>query len=423
MIVEMYFAEILKLILTMTFAGSAISILLFAIKPAIKNKLPKSFQYYMWFSAVLALMLPISKIVKIPVTGTSAASVKFTHGIGQRTDSFPHIIMVVFVFWQCGIILILGFHMASYMLYVRKLKKYNVNASWQETALLYKLSPGRNMPRLYKNSMAATPVLLGIFRPAIILPDKKYEERDLCSIFMHEITHMKRYDIAVKWLLIFVGALHWFNPIIHFVRREMDKSCELACDEAVIKKLDNEERWQYGSTLIGVAADTIKKMPASITMFESKKSLKERLGAIMEYKKYSKKTVITASLFLGLIVCGIFGLVSLNGTEKEKAEWVINNMAPSDQKRYKEIKLKESLCAFEKNDIVDAYVYLGESGENITNATILVICQEKNPSPEMKSGILSLASEKLSLDAQDIRIDYLDVDTFTSPDAQEIYLD
>ncbi len=66
----------------------------------------------------------------------------------------------------------------------------------------------------------------------------------------HEITHMKRRDIFIKWLLIFAGAMHWFNPLVYYVRREMNKACELACDESVIKKFDMSEMQQYGDTLI-----------------------------------------------------------------------------------------------------------------------------------------------------------------------------
>lgn len=61
---------------------------------------------------------------------------------------------------------------------------------------------------------------------------------------------MKRRDIFIKWLLIFAGAMHWFNPLVYYVRREMNKACELACDESVIKKFDMSEMQQYGDTLI-----------------------------------------------------------------------------------------------------------------------------------------------------------------------------
>lgn len=445
MMVERYFTEIVKLILRMTFAGSILSIFLFAIKPVIKNKLPKSFQYYMWFPVIIALLLPLSEIVVIPVHETSVLSMKSTYDrIWQISDDvferpvkfvpalqdmdrqnqkqavdFPHIATLLFVIWLTGMILILGFHSISYLLYVRRLKRYHVNAGQQETALLHELSICKKTQQLYKNPMAATPMLLGVFRPVIILPDKKYEDTDLHSILMHEITHMKKHDIAVKWLLIFAGALHWFNPIIYFVHREINRSCELACDESVIKKFNNEEIQQYGDTLIAVAADSINKMPVPITMFENKKNLKERLGAIMRYKKYSRKTVVLASVILGVIVCGVFSLGSLSGTGKD--EWVINNMEPSHQIRYRETKLKETLLDFDKKNILLADVNLEESDENITNATILIICREKNPSSEMKSGIQALVSEKLALDEQDIRIDYLDIETVNN--TEEIYLD
>lgn len=449
MMVEIYFEEIVKLILAMTFTGSILSIFLFAIKPFVKNKLPKSFQYYMWFPVIIALLLPLSEIVVIPVHDRSAMSMKSTYDIVQQISDnvfempvkfvsafqnmnrqnhkqaadFPYITTLLFMIWLTGMILNLVFHSISYLLYVRRLKRYHVNANQQETALLHKLSTCKKTPQLYKNPMVTTPILLGVFRPTIILPDRKYEDINLHSILMHEITHMKKHDIAVKWLLIFAGALHWFNPIIYLVHREINRSCELACDESVIKKFDNEEIQQYGDTLIAVAADSIKKIPVPITMFENKKNLKERLGAIMKYKKYSRKTVVLASVILGIIVCGVFSLSSLSGTGKDDDEWMMNNLDPAHQKRYKAIKLEEALRTFEKKNIVDAHVYLGEPEEDITNATILIVCQEKNPSSEMKSEIRTLVSEKLALDEQDIRIDYMDVETFTSPDLQEIYLD
>lgn len=63
MIFEKYVLEIVKYILMMTFTGNILSIFLFAIKPMIKQKLPKSFQYYMWFPFVIALLLPLSNLI------------------------------------------------------------------------------------------------------------------------------------------------------------------------------------------------------------------------------------------------------------------------------------------------------------------------------------------------------------------------
>ena len=353
-----FFTEIVKSVFTMTFTGSIVSILLFAIKPIIKDKLPKSFQYYMWLPVIISLILPLSKIVVIPAPSSPATSVRSMNDVvrwvsdtafeqpvnfalvpqaGSEQESLQttaysaNVGAILFILWQSGMVLVLGFKIICYVLYVRRLKKFNMSAEQQETELLNKLSGSKKTPRLYKNPMVATPVLIGVLRPEVILPDKKYEETKLQGILLHEITHMRKHDIAVKWLLILVGALHWFNPIIYFVLKEINKACELACDESVIKKFDIDGKQHYGDALIMVAADSMRKIPISITMVENKKNLKERLDAIMKHKEFPKKTIFLSCILLVIIVCGTLYLgISRSSTDPEfqslQAETVVNNL-------------------------------------------------------------------------------------------------
>lgn len=190
-IVEEYSVEIMKLILLMTFTGSIISIFLFILKPVIKDKLPKSFQYYMWLSVVIAFMLPVSKMIVIPISNQSVMPMKSINNIQQSTN-FPSIAVILFVFWQLGMILFLGFHMICYVLYVRKLNKHNRSAKRQEIELLNSLLKRKNSLRLYKNAIVKTPLSIGIFRPVVILPNKKYEDRELRNILMHEMIRHKK---------------------------------------------------------------------------------------------------------------------------------------------------------------------------------------------------------------------------------------
>lgn len=190
-IVEEYSVEIMKLILLMTFTGSIISIFLFILKPVIKDKLPKSFQYYMWLSVVIAFMLPVSKMIVIPISNQSVMPMKSINNIQQSTN-FPSIAVILFVFWQLGMILFLGFHMICYVLYVRKLNKHNRSAKRQEIELLNSLLKRKNSLRLYKNAIVKTPLSIGIFRPVVILPNKKCEDRELRNILMHEMIRHKK---------------------------------------------------------------------------------------------------------------------------------------------------------------------------------------------------------------------------------------
>lgn len=82
-VAEGYVMEIVKLILAMTFTGSAVSFFLFALKPIIKGRLPKAFQYYMWFPVIMAFLLPLSQIVAISALGSPAIQMKSTQDIAQ----------------------------------------------------------------------------------------------------------------------------------------------------------------------------------------------------------------------------------------------------------------------------------------------------------------------------------------------------
>nr|WP_242832484.1 M56 family metallopeptidase [Desulfosporosinus orientis] len=96
------------------------------------------------------------------------------------------------------------------------------------------------------------------------------------------------------------------------MRREIDRACELSCDEAVIKELDNNGRQGYGDTLIAVAADTKSpKTIVSTTMCEEKKALKERLSAIMKHKGFPIRAIAFSWVLVSAVLCGIVVL----GTE------------------------------------------------------------------------------------------------------------
>ncbi len=117
-----------------------------------------------------------------------------------------------------------------------------------------------------------------------------------------------------------------------------------------------------------------------------------------------------------IIVCGILGVSTLRsaGNAQKNSSYADNYPLPSDQKRIKEIELKKSLRECYKNKITEAYVFLSDSDDEITDAYITVIGKEEKPDSEMQGGIKSLASEELKLDVESIYVDYIDFESFTS---------
>ena len=345
--------DFVRTIIIMSATGSVLSLLLFVIKPLVRNRLPKSTQYYLWLVAIIAMLVPISQIIVLPRSQTTTVPVLqrvaatpvaqmptisetvtrfvITQGEEQmRLQNISHLaytnapayyaqrqaiispvafLITHFVrIYPFGVLIVAMWYFANYLFFSKMYRRRNLKPEEETLELLAQMCNGR-LPRLYYNQLATTPMILGVFRPMIILPDKDYSKEQLHAILSHELTHLRRKDIFIKWLTLIATALHWFNPIVWLARREIDRSCELSCDEAVIRNLDTNGKRVYGNTLIEVSANS--KAPraiASATMCEDKKNLKEILGAIMKSKKHTRIIIIISVLLVFLTACGALAL-------------------------------------------------------------------------------------------------------------------
>ena len=140
------------------------------------------------------------------------------------------------------------------------------------------------------NPLISSPMMIGFFRPRIVLPVGNMEDKELSYIFVHELIHYKQRDMFYKWLIQIVVCAHWFNPFVYLLEKEVNKSCELSCDEKIISVLDDKTKREYGDTLISFmrSNNLYKSSLASVTLTEGAEQLKERLNAIMNFKKKTK---------------------------------------------------------------------------------------------------------------------------------------
>ena len=108
------------------------------------------------------------------------------------------------------------------------------------------------------NSFIKAPLLTGLVRPTMVLPAQVYSNTELEYIFMHELTHYRRGDLFYKWLVEITLCLHWFNPMVYWIRKQVSRHCELSCDEAVISRFDSHRRKSYGNVLLDAAGSDIE---------------------------------------------------------------------------------------------------------------------------------------------------------------------
>jgi len=156
-----------------------------------------------------------------------------------------------------------------------------------------------------------TPMLVGFFRPIIILPEHEFSQDELEMILRHELMHKKRLDMPVKLLMLITTALHWFNPLVHYMSRQTAILCESACDEAVVREMNRNERIIYGKTILAVtnygASTTTPQPHFSAGMCADGKRLKRRLKDMMKStKKKVYVSILSVTLAALLTISGVF---------------------------------------------------------------------------------------------------------------------
>ena len=159
---------------------------------------------------------------------------------------------------------------------------------------------------LYTNDTITSPLLIGCFRPTVVLTKAELSDADFYYTVLHEWTHYRRGDLIYKWLVQFTICLHWINPCVYLLEREVSRMCELSCDEAVTKDLGAAGKRAYGDMLLRAVASAggFQRIPASITLHRGKKLMKERLGALMKERKNTKGTAVISALAALLLTAG-----------------------------------------------------------------------------------------------------------------------
>ena len=168
-------------------------------------------------------------------------------------------------------------------------------------------------PKLWMNAKVTTPLLTGLLRPRIYLPSDRYTWKELELLLSDELSHYRHHDLWYKLILQLVCIVYWFNPLLHWMRREADQDLEFLCDERIMKDGAHEERMQYNYLLAQTAAQRRNFYGLSTGFNGSLADLKKRMVNIMRAGNLKKGKFITFC-FLAVFV---FMNVMTGCSEKE----------------------------------------------------------------------------------------------------------
>ena len=340
-------------VLTLSLTVSLVLLPLLALAPRLHHRYAGRTFYVLWLVLALRLVLPVQLILPEPAVTVelppsqavtvpavvrpraeaAVSDVPQSAGAAEPAPAAPEAVRTLSWtqlgawLWLSGMAALLVYQGAGYALARRRLLRDAEPGSEEETAILADLAAGLGVgrtPPLLHAADAASPMVLGLVRPVLLLPEGALQAEELEVVLRHELTHLKRHDVAYQALLLLARTVHWFNPLVWWMGREAGRSLELCCDDAVVRGRDEAFCRRYGSVLLRTAAGG--RVPLSTRLGGGKGQLKVRLGNLFR-KKRNSAALVCLALACALLVTSLVACEQAKLTPEEALDALEDSIA------------------------------------------------------------------------------------------------
>lgn len=328
-------SQIFTSVLLMSAVGSVLILVLLMLKPFTKKVFGSHWQYYIWLAVLIVMIIPLRiqlpsapveispEELYIPELQTNEVQIveqepfEAPNGQNMNTVETPfklsdtikgvhagHYNIIIHI-WTAGAALFFMYGLFKYGLFVNILRKSSVKISCPEMAKALKETQMKNKVNVYVTDFIDAPMMVGLFRTSMWLPNHALSEKEFHYILMHELTHLKRHDLLYKWFALAVSSIHWFNPLAHFAVKQINEECEISCDLAVTTTMNNEDKNGYMNTILNfISANKVREQIFTTAMANDKNQIIRRFDMIRESSKKSK-IIITVSIITALLILSI----------------------------------------------------------------------------------------------------------------------
>ena len=292
----------------MSISGGILIFLILVLRRFTVQKLPKRLFVLLWDIALLRLLLPVSIPVQLPANHVTTAlrnagnTAFVLHGneipISETASGHFDVPNILYLLWLLGTAVWSVVFAYRYRKECGKIKEA-LPLSPEEEKGLRTLVQIPGWVTLKKSDQILTPVSFGFIHPRILLSSvfPVTDRTQLKYVLTHELIHVKRMDNLRKLMMAAAVCMHWWNPAVWVMQYLYSRDLELSCDEKVVSYYGEDSKEEYALTLVALA-----QMKSSAYWFSSgfgKHAVKERIEAIMKFKKITVMTLAVAVLLAG----------------------------------------------------------------------------------------------------------------------------
>lgn len=288
-----------NLIKTTIVCSLGICLLLF-LKRYLFKKFSKRFNYYIWLIIVFRMLLFLFNytiVYEVKEPKENAVRNNITQ-IDISTDN--NLMLYVAYLWLFVTIVIAVYTFIKYTRFKNLVVDVSYDIEDNDINCIYKnLLKELNIKKkieLRGSDELISPAGMGLFKSYIFLPDYSYSKSELTWILKHELMHFKNKDILIKFLVLSVRIIYWFNPLVYVMSNRVNLDCELCCDESVIYNCSFNDKKEYALALIK-SIKLSKECNRGILLTDfNRTNLEKRLESIIS-KKFKN------SVFVVIILC------------------------------------------------------------------------------------------------------------------------
>ena len=319
--------------------GTVLFGVLCLIRPLTERFFSSSWHYFIGLFVMLIMILPIRIALpegyenesqnviyyeeKNDETEFSKSEDRENEEISREKETSPFFdkLAVISAYaWGLTALVLLIRHEAFYAVFMHRMRR-GTNEVRSNASLC------RKHLRIRKGSCVSSPMVSGIISPTLFLPDISLSDEEMKVILSHEIVHLRRRDLILKRLIVFVRCIHFFNPFVHLMAKKIDLDCEISCDLAATKNMNDEEKYSYMLTILNLISRAgLGNSEFSVSIISGKDTLKRRFYKINNREKINKKVkALSAVVALTLIISSVcVSGVLASGIKKPEAEKTVS---------------------------------------------------------------------------------------------------
>ena len=239
------------------------------------------------------------------------------------------------IVWIITSVEVLSYYYIAYKKYIANLEMcFEENQEISRIINTYKTEMNIKRKIQYAFSRKITSsITTGIINKVIVIPNE-YELKDYEYILKHEIFHIKNKDIEMKLLCVILEIIHFFNPIVRFLEKEISETIELNCDYNILLDENEDYRKEYGNILLKqIEKNKMNRCRLATSFAHSKRrKMMNRFSNIISGKNKKRGVIIAGAVAL-IILISLAVMVSMPDitvTYAKNAEEVVAQNANID---------------------------------------------------------------------------------------------